>query len=148
VLPDGVSQCPTCGLFQPGNTTNLVNGLRSERMQLAMLPGQETVARVMAAKRQAVYVDLGGGPDGEHLTEVLKTEIDRWCKLCVLEATLWDNLEKCGALTGRGKRRAALNAYLAVNDRIGFAAQRIGIQRHTKRVDLARVLSGLDRPHP
>jgi hypothetical protein len=119
-----------------------VSGLRSERAQLATLPGQETIARVIAARRDAVYADVGGESS---LCDVLKTEIDRWCRLGVLADTLWANLEKCGALTGRGKSRATLNAFLAVNDRIGFVAQRIGIQRHTKRVDLARVLSGL---HP
>jgi hypothetical protein len=144
-LPEGASQCPSCGLFQPKHTINLVSGLRCERAQLAQLPGQEAIGRAIAVKRDAVYADLGGESS---LTEVMKGEVGRYCRLLVLEETLWSNLERCGALTAKGSRRAALSAYLQVNDRIGFVAARIGLQRATKRVDIARVLSGLDRPQP
>src|SRR5262245_11121890 len=70
-----ISQDPKTGRWLKGNTERLVDGRRSRRMQLALLPGQEEVQAMLASRRARLHDDQGGTSE---LSQVLEDTLDRY----------------------------------------------------------------------
>lgn len=115
-----------------GNTAALTTGLRSDRAATASLPSQTALAALVAEKRLAIEADLGND-----LSTLASDEVTRYLRLFVLSETLWQSIAAAGALTLKGRRRAALTAYLQVADRIDRAVNRLGIQRKVRATSFA-----------
>ena len=61
--------------------------------------------------------------------------VARYLELGVVADFLWANLEAQGPLSGKGRTRAALTAYLGVVDREMKAAEKLGMARRPKPVE-------------
>jgi hypothetical protein len=138
MVPEGAQTCPECHSFQPGNTAALKGGLHSPRAVAALLPGQEEIRAALADKRAAVVADLGGE---QQLSSIARAEVERYLQLMVLLETLWADLTARGILTTKGKRRAALTAFLQVNDRVDRVVSRLGLERKQKVVSFQQRLA-------
>lgn len=117
--------------FKKGNAIALKHGRYSRQAQLALLPGQEEIRAVLAARRARLLEDQGGTQD---MGLVLEDSIDRYQRLWVLASTLEARLEQEGMLTGKGKTRAAVTLYLGIVDRLMKLAQQIGFDRKAKQL--------------
>ena len=135
VQPDAPSEQLTSdgrdarGRFTDGNTASLIHGLRSARVPKARLPEQVELLEVLGETRQAIEAQLGGA---QQLSPVLRDMLSRYLELEVLASWLGDNLLMHGVLTTKGKRRAALSAYLTVVDRQERFARMLGLERRAK----------------
>jgi hypothetical protein len=124
------------GHFAKGNTLRMTHGLRCDRAAEAQLPGQEQLAALLPARRAAILAELGGLD-----TAIARDEVDRYLRLVVLGETIWNDLAQKGVLTAKGKRRAALNAFLAISDRIDRLTNKLGIERKAKAAGFAERLA-------
>ena len=126
------------GTFAPGNAHALRHGLYSRQMREALLPEQAEARAVLAEQRKAIEDDLGGN---EALSALTRDLIGRYVELRLVADFLGHQLATVGPLTGKGRQRAALTAYLAVIDRLNRLALSLGLERKAKRVpSLAEVL--------
>ena len=123
------------GRFAPANVAAMVHGGRSRQVRTAALPTQADVRATLAAKRAAIASDLGG--EG-NLTQLQRDLIDRYVEVDTVADYLAGTLVATGALTPRGRSRAALTAYLQVLDRQHRLASALGLRRQAKDLDLAR----------
>ena len=73
-------------------------------------------------------MQLGGGTNGVVSVRGTAVELDN------VATWLSDNLQRHGALTGKGRQRAALTAYLGIVDRQVRLAQLLGLERKQKPV--------------
>jgi hypothetical protein len=119
--------------FQPGNAANLRHGLRS-RLWEGALPEQAEAAEALREREAAILADLGGS--GE-VSTVAAGVVRRHCRLELVDDHLWRNLQRFGPLTGKGKTRAALTAWLRVQDRLHRSATTLGLQRRARRMSFA-----------
>jgi hypothetical protein len=115
-----------------GNTAALTTGLRSGRAATGLLPGQEGIVALIAEKRTAIETDLGSD-----LSTLAGDEVTRYLRLTILAETLWSSIAEAGALTVKGRKRAALTAYLQVNDRIDRVVGRLGLTRKARPANFA-----------
>jgi hypothetical protein len=120
------------GTFAPGNATALRHGLYSRQMREALLPEQAEARAAIAEQRRAIEDDLGGN---EALSALTRDLIGRYVELRLVADFLGHQLATVGPLTGKGRQRAALTAYLAVIDRLNRLALSLGLERKAKRVD-------------
>jgi hypothetical protein len=120
------------GRFRRGNTAALTHGLRSRQVQHGLLlpPG----AALPAERAAAVLTDLG---DVSTITSGL---VRRYVHLELLAEWLEGNLLAQGALTTKGHRRAAVDAYLGVVDRLARLGSTLGLERRTKPVQSASAI--------
>ncbi len=112
------------GRFSRGNTAALTHGLRSRQARDGLLlpPG----APLPAERAAAVLADLG---DVSTITGGL---VRRYVHLELLAEWLEGNLLAQGALTTKGHRRAAVDAYLGVVDRLARLGSTLGLARKPK----------------
>lgn len=125
------------GRFTLGNTAALVHGGRSQRVAAGLLPEQAEARALMREREQAIVRDLGGD-----LSQVKADMVTRYLETALIADFLADNIARHGALTGKGRTRAAVTAYLQVLDRQHRLALLLGLERRQKRaVSLADVLA-------
>lgn len=108
---------------QPGNANAMKSGARSAR--------PEAVA-ALNARVDEILNDLGG-PDA--LSALARGQAERHARLEMVDEYLWSNLQQHGPLTGKGRTRAALTAWLAVVDRLQKSATALGLERRTKPIN-------------
>lgn len=133
----GVNKCPnpTCRRWVRANQGARGLGLRAHQHPVEL--------RMVADDLMAgITVDRGGAAD---LTTLERSYIQKTGSLEICLHILVNDIATNGLLTPGGKVRDVYDKLLAGLDRFDRYAQRIGIERKAKRVDLARVLSGLDR---
>jgi len=126
------TSAPANGRFQPGNTAALRHGGRSALVAAGLMPQQAEAAAALAERVAAIVADLGGR---EALTALAAGMVERHARLELVEDYLFSNIERLGPLTGKGRTRAALTAWLAVVDRLQKSALALGLERRAKRTD-------------
>jgi len=128
--PDG-DRC-VLGHPRPGTPgPALTHGARSLQVRLALLA---ECRLALAERRNGILADLGGPED----LSVIRTDmVERYLETSLLAEWLGGNLLAEGALTAKGKARAAATLYLSVLDRLSRLASTLGLERRQKRVDLA-----------
>ncbi len=119
------------GRFTVGNTLSLKHGARSARVKAALLPEQAEALAALAEKRIGIENDRGGV---EGMAVIARDMVTRYIELDNVATWLSDNLQRHGALTGKGRQRAALTAYLGIVDRQVRLAQLLGLERKQKPV--------------
>lgn len=108
-------------------------------MAAGLLPEQ---AEARAALAAAIVADLGGL---EALTTVAAGMVERHARLELVDDYLFSNVQRLGPLTGKGRTRAALTAWLAVVDRLQKSAMVLGLERRARKIpSLAEVMNGHD----
>jgi hypothetical protein len=128
------------GTFAPGNAQALRHGLYSRQVREALLPEQAEARAAIAEQRRAIEEDLGGA---ESLSAITRDLIGRYVELRLIADFLAHQLAAVGPLTGKGRTRSALVAWLGVVDRQQKLAIALGLERKAKRVpSLAEVLDG------
>lgn len=129
-MPEAASaQRDAAGRFRAGHTVTLRHGQYSDRAQLALLPDQDALRRELAQLRDELIADLGGTEDVGVVKNAAATS---FLRLWTLAESLWDDIERRGALSAKGRQRAALTALLAVYDRMTRLAQQLGMERKAK----------------
>ena len=124
------------GRFVPGNAASVTHGLRRAN---GPLPDTAEVRAALAERAATIVSDLGG-TDG--LSSVALGMIDRHARMEMVAEYLHARLEAEGPLTGKGKTRAALSAWLQIVDRLHRSALALGLERRAKRVPtLAEVIN-------
>lgn len=130
--------CGICGQVHPGGRfrvgcpgPRLQGGQHSRLLQDGALAPTE--ALVALAERQQEIERDQGGPD--QLSRVHRDAIRDLLRLELVGDFLFDRLVRQGPLTGKGKTRAALSAYLGVADRLYRQRQLVGLSRRQKHVD-------------
>jgi hypothetical protein len=120
------------GRFRRGNTAALTHGLRSKQVQHGLLlpPG----AALPAERAAAVLADLGD------VSTITRGLVHRYAHLELVAEWLEGNLLAQGALTTKGHRRAAVDAYLGVVDRLARLGSTLGLERRTKPVQSASAI--------
>ena len=126
--PHGKGQCSSCGKFLPSNTASLVHGGR--RLQLGQGSALDVQQRL--AKRDRYLADLGGP------TEVSATKADLLelaTQAVQLADVMWAHIEAVGPLTKAGRRRAAVDLYLAASGRAERLLMQLGLERRTRQIE-------------
>jgi hypothetical protein len=133
----GVSGRNTDGTFSRGNLAALKHGGRSKQVACGDLAEQAAAKAALEEKARTILADLG---DPE--AAVLKVEaVERYVYLKLVEDWLTANIVTRGPLTPKGRQRAALSALLQVSDRLTRLSAQLGLERRSKRLDLAQSLS-------
>ena len=116
--------------FQLGNEHALVHGGR--RLEL----GRETglIAQRRFEVRDALLVDAGGA---DEVSTAKRAVVETLSEAIVLRETLWAHLEAVGPLTKAGRRRAAVDLWLAASGRVERLAAAVGLERRAKAVQSA-----------
>jgi hypothetical protein len=115
----------------------LLHGAKSKIARQQLL---DEAAVLLAEQRSEIARDLGGD-----LSRIGRDLVDRYVETCLLAGHLGSVLTVEGVFTSSGRARRALQAYLQLLDRQIKLAAQLGIERRTKQIDLARVLSGMER---
>ena len=118
------------GWFRQGEPgPGLRHGGRSARVAAGLMP-EQAEARAALEERQASIAASLGGP--ETLSPLALGHIDRHTRLEMVETYLFENVQRHGPLTGKGRTRAALSAWLQVVDRLQKSAMALGLERRQK----------------
>jgi hypothetical protein len=120
------------GRFVSGNSAALRHGARSERVAEGLLPEQAEARAAIAERVAAIVASLGGE---SALSPLALEMVERHVRLGLVESYLFENLRRLGPLTGKGRTRAALNAWYQVVDRQQKSAMALGLERRQKPVD-------------
>lgn len=120
------------GRFGPGNTAALKHGGRSRQVQEGLLPEQADVVAALRERQNEIENDLGGS---DKLSALARDLVGRYLQLDLHASFLATLLQRAGALTGKGRTRAALSAWLSIIDRQERIAARLGIERRAKPVE-------------
>lgn len=96
------------------------------------MPEQAEAAAALDARVAAIVADLGG-PDS--ISALALRMAERHARLELVDDFLFDNLQRLGPLTGKGRQRAALTAWLAVVDRLHKSGLALGLERRAKPVN-------------
>ena len=115
-----------------GNLNALKTGARSARVLAGEMPEQAEARAALKDRVAAIVGDLGG-PDV--LSTLAAGQVERHARLELVDAYLWANLERLGPLTGKGRTRAALTAWLQVVDRLQKSAMALGLERRQRPVN-------------
>jgi hypothetical protein len=114
-----------------------VHGARSLHVRLALLAECRSA---LAERRNGILADLGG-PDG---LSIIRTDlVERYLETSLLAEWLGGNLLAEGALTAKGKARAAATLYLQVLDRVSRLASTLGLDRRAKRLNVAQEFAAM-----
>lgn len=134
--------CPRCRRVHPRGQfvswcpgPQLRHGLRSRLLQAGALPSQAEAVAALAARQAEIEADLGGA---DALSRVHRDAIRDLLRLELVGDFLFERLTSEGPLTGKGRTRAALNAYLLVVDRITRLRHMVGLERRQKPVPTLR----------
>jgi hypothetical protein len=131
VSQDGAEERDQRGRFRAGNAGALKHGLYSTRAQDGLLARQGGLREAIEARREELLSDLGGAD----AVGVLKHDaVSTYFKLSILHETLWQRVVEQGALTPKGRTRAAVTLLLQVNDRLVKLATQLGLERKPKAV--------------
>jgi len=117
------------GRLLPGHTITLKHGGRSARVLAGAMPEQAEAAAALRERVSAIVDDLGGPDAVSHLAA---GQVERYARLELVESFLWQNLQRLGPLTGKGRTRAAATLLLSVHDRLQKAALSLGLERRSK----------------
>lgn len=117
------------GRFALGNRASMRTGLRSARVLAGEMPEQAEARAALGERQAAIVADLGGR---EAVSTLALGQIERHARLELVDAFLWENLQRLGPLTAKGKTRAALSAWLLVVDRLHRSALALGLERKQK----------------
>lgn len=128
------------GWFRRGNVAALKTGSRSRRVLAGLMPEQAEAKAALAERVAAIVADLGGR---DELSALAVGQVHRHAKLELVDLFLWENLQRHGPLTGKGATRAALTAWLSVVDRLQRLATTLGLQRQSRKIDLAAAFARL-----
>lgn len=120
------------GHWKLGNTASLRHGGRSARVLAGLMPEQAEAKAALEERVAAIVADLGGP---EALTAIAAGLAERHARLELVDAYLFENLQRLSPLSAKGRTRAALTAWLAVVDRLQRSAMALGLERRAKRVD-------------
>lgn len=115
----------------PGNRWALRHGGCSRYVAAGRMPEQAAIVAALADRQAEIEADQGGR---EHLSALARDLVRDYLQLRFTSEWLADNLIAEGALTAKGRRRAALTAYLQVLDRLHKIALALGLRRVPKRV--------------
>lgn len=136
--------CRWCGRVHPKGRFQrgcpgpaLTHGLRSTLLQAGRLPDQAATARALVERQREIEADLGGA---QGLSRVHRDAIRDLLRLQFVGDFLFNRLTQDGPLTGKGRTRAALTAYLLVVDRLVRLRQMVGLARQAKPVTLGEYL--------
>ena len=116
------------GRFAPGNTAALRHGAFSQQVAAGGLAEQAEAVAAATERRAEIVRDLG-----EELSALAVGQVDAYVRLEIVSDFLWSNLVDQGVLTGKGRQRAALSAWLQVVDRQHRLAVALGLERRAKR---------------
>lgn len=119
------AQLPASG---PGRG-NWKHGGRSRVVAAALMPEQAAGLALLPATIAAIESDLGGS---ESLSVIKRGLVTEMARLQLIVGYLGDNVGRLGPLTGKGRTRAALTAYLQAFDRLQRLAATLGLERVTK----------------
>lgn len=123
----------TDGTMRPGHPgPAFVHGARSALAAVGALPQQEHVADLLLTSEAAILKDLGGV---DAVSALALGQVKRHVKLALIEATLWDSLQRLGLVTGKGRTRAATTLWLQVVDRLQKSSLALGLERRARQVD-------------
>lgn len=120
--------CPQCRSFLPGNQRQLVHGLRRLRGGGGS-PLDESRRREVEA---AIAADLGGA---DELSEIARSLVRDLAAAIVLRDSCHAHLAALGPFTSTGKRRPAVDLYLAVSARCERLGALLGLSRRERYVD-------------
>jgi hypothetical protein len=134
--------CPSCGGWLPSNTGHLIHGGRSRQVRAGQLPEQAEAVAALAERHAEIVNELGGA---DALSIIKRDLVTRYLETAMIADYLASNVWQHGPLTGKGRTRAAVTAYLQVLDRQQKLAATIGIERQAKTIDLARALAEQQR---
>jgi hypothetical protein len=99
-VPPGAIRCPTCNLWQPGNSGALVNGGR-RRLTPADIASRDGLLDKLFAER--------GGRD--NLDVVQQLRIEDYATAATQLRNVAQRLEEVGPLTAAGRRRSVVDVY-------------------------------------
>ena len=134
--PSGASDRDALGRFQRGNVAAFQHGGFSRQVLDGLTQGDEA-SEALAQHRQEIEADAGA-----NASRIKHDLIARYVEIVALGNFLAHDLVARGALTARGRSRAALSAYLTVLDRQHRLAVSIGLERRERPVSLLDELAG------
>ena len=134
-LVPGAGRCSSCGTFTAGNQEARRLGLQARHHPPEL---REAADDLMAG----IVADRGGQND---LSTLEKAYIGKIGDVEICLRILIEDIARHGLLTPGGRRRDSYDMLLAGLDRFDRYAQRIGIPRKARQIDLAKALSGLER---
>lgn len=118
------------GHFRKGHPgPALRHGGRSAIVAGLELPEQAEAREALAARVSEIVADLGGPASMSTLAAGM---VERHARLEMVADYLFDNLQRLGPLTAKGRTRAALTAWLTVVDRLQRSATTLGLDRRSK----------------
>jgi len=115
----------------PGNRWAMKTGVRSRYVAAGLMPEQAEARAALRERVAAIVGDLGGL---DALSALAVGQVQRHARLELVDEFLWTNLQTRGPLTGKGRARAALTAWLAVVDRLQKSAITLGLERRARPV--------------
>lgn len=121
------------GTAGEGNTIAMKHGLHSK--QLLSLPD---VRAWLDDRVAAITADMGGERE---LSALQHAAIREAAVVTLILAALSDELLRGGVLTPKGRKRAAASLYLETVDRFIRLSKTVGLERRSKRVDLAKAFA-------
>ena len=125
------------GRFLNGNQAAYQHGARSRAVLRGLTQGAEASVALIAHRRE-IEADLG-----DAVSRIKSDLVARYVECCAMANFLGHDVAARGALTARGRSRAALNAYLSLLDRQHRLGTSIGLERHEKPVSLlAELIDG------
>jgi hypothetical protein len=120
----------------------LTHGARSLQVRLALLA---ECRAALSERRNGILADLGGRDD----LSIIRTDmVERYLETSLLAEWLGGNLLAEGALTAKGKARAAATLYLQVLDRLSRLASTLGLDRRARRLNVAEQCAVLHATEP
>jgi hypothetical protein len=131
----GEGRCVKCKSFALANQEARLSGLRARHHPAELREAAEDLVA-------GIVADKGGESE---LSTLQRAYIGRLGDVEITLRILATDIATNGLLTPGGRPREVYDKFLAGLDRFDRLGQRIGLERHAKRVDLARALSGLDR---
>lgn len=117
------------GQFATSRLSAMKTGLHSELVRQGLLPEQQQAVQAMHERRAAIVDDLG-----VDLSQVKQDVLQRYLEAGLIADYLFDNIQRNGVLTAKGRNRAACSAYLQVLDRQVRLGQLLGLERRTRQV--------------
>ena len=134
--PSGAGDRDALGRFLKGNVAAFQHGGFSRQVLDGLTQGDEA-SEALAQHRQEIEADAGA-----NASRIKHDLIARYVEIVALGNFLAHDLVARGALTARGRSRAALSAYLTVLDRQHRLAVSIGLERRERPVSLLDELAG------